>query len=526
MSQHSQRFCRADEKLRPTQSDHLAGTPHATTDARQVISNRDMGRILKSAPVQRAGSGPTSLDEHVARAIEARIGRGAPLPGGLREEMETAFNDDLSRVRVHTDSEAHTLNETMHARAFTTGSDIFFTQGVYDPSSTSGRQLLGHELTHVVQQRSGTSGLRPGQVSRPSDPAEQQAEAVGQSIAGLSVARTLDAAPAQRDLCNPFVLQRAAGNKASARLIAQRAPGSAAEIIESRDYKAALDVIVNSDSLHRYPSADQFALLGLVLKNRSEIDEMFKIYLTLFWNDQLDGVSEEADIVEFFSDPDRFDAWKRSVEVDSSLIRKVEPIAGSFKADVLGVATHRLDLNRRFAEDELRTFTETNDGTPGFNKDRLAELQSVARSVVGLKEAQSLLLDIPVAMVSDPDPDQPPWVYEGAAFGEGVDDTESVPVRPITFSPDEDPAACYSVVQTLAPHTIVQLHWDLVAGVLNKLVSDYPVLSAMLKRQNIEELAGETDGSFWAGETVTSTLFSVLADISTLRHRLGTGKLV
>jgi hypothetical protein len=69
--------------------------------------------------------------------------------------MGDAFNADFSGVRVHTGAEANTLNRSLNARAFTTGRDIFFRDGEYSPGSSSGRGLLAHELTHVMQQNPG-----------------------------------------------------------------------------------------------------------------------------------------------------------------------------------------------------------------------------------------------------------------------------------------------------------------------------------------------------------------------------------
>lgn len=66
--------------------------------------------------------------------------------------MENAFSADFSRVRVHTDSKASEMSRGINAKAFTNGSDIFFSSGAYSPSSNDGNRLLAHELTHVVQQ--------------------------------------------------------------------------------------------------------------------------------------------------------------------------------------------------------------------------------------------------------------------------------------------------------------------------------------------------------------------------------------
>ena len=66
--------------------------------------------------------------------------------------MAAATGHDFSDVKVHTDPEAHALNEQLGAKAFTTGHDIFFRAGAYDPASSGGQELVAHELTHVVQQ--------------------------------------------------------------------------------------------------------------------------------------------------------------------------------------------------------------------------------------------------------------------------------------------------------------------------------------------------------------------------------------
>jgi hypothetical protein len=96
--------------------------------------------------------GETGAGLEVERKIESSRGAGQPLDSAVRTPMDTAFNADFSGVRVHTNSEAGALNRELNARAFTTGRDIFFRHGEYNPGSSSGRELLAHELTHVVQQ--------------------------------------------------------------------------------------------------------------------------------------------------------------------------------------------------------------------------------------------------------------------------------------------------------------------------------------------------------------------------------------
>ncbi|HEV8483543.1 MAG TPA: DUF4157 domain-containing protein [Blastocatellia bacterium] len=95
--------------------------------------------------------GPADLEERVNTVR----GGGQPLSESVRAFFEPRFGHDFSQVRTHTDSRAAETAGALHARAFTIGTDIAFGSGQYDPESFEGRRLLGHELTHVVQQRAG-----------------------------------------------------------------------------------------------------------------------------------------------------------------------------------------------------------------------------------------------------------------------------------------------------------------------------------------------------------------------------------
>jgi hypothetical protein len=66
--------------------------------------------------------------------------------------MEAAFDSDFSNVNIHADADADQLNQSIGAEAFATCDDIFFGDGQYNPDSRQGQELLGLELTHVVQQ--------------------------------------------------------------------------------------------------------------------------------------------------------------------------------------------------------------------------------------------------------------------------------------------------------------------------------------------------------------------------------------
>lgn len=126
--------------------------------------------------------GPVSAG--LAQRIESARGGGTGLDAGTRTNMESAFGQSFGDVRVHADGEAHALNQSVSAMAFTTGNDIFFQQGTYQPGSSDGNQLLAHELTHVVQQ-GGMSSSGPLTVGAAGDSYEQEADAMSGTIARM-----------------------------------------------------------------------------------------------------------------------------------------------------------------------------------------------------------------------------------------------------------------------------------------------------------------------------------------------------
>ena len=119
---------------------------------------------LQAKPaVQRAASGAGfEVSGEFEQQLAANRGGGSPLPDEVRSFMESRFGADFSGVRIHTGSESAQLNRSVQAQAFTHGSDIYLGEGKTDVESAPGKQLLAHELTHVVQQ-TGTSFTRAAQ---------------------------------------------------------------------------------------------------------------------------------------------------------------------------------------------------------------------------------------------------------------------------------------------------------------------------------------------------------------------------
>lgn len=114
-------------------------------------------------PISRLQAKPAALQRREAvdggdasPGLETAINRaqsgGQPLDTGTQTSMGQAMGANFSGVRIHTDTQSDRLNRAVQARAFTTGSHIFFKQGEYNPGSRGGQELIAHELTHVVQQ--------------------------------------------------------------------------------------------------------------------------------------------------------------------------------------------------------------------------------------------------------------------------------------------------------------------------------------------------------------------------------------
>ena len=137
------------------------------------------------APLPEEGTGA------VSPALEAQItgmqGGGQPLPAAERAFFEPRFGMDFGDVRLHADAQAGTAAQAVSARAFTVGRDIAFAPSQYEPGTSAGRELLAHELTHVVQQGGGQMAQPAAAVQRQEDGAGAGTDApVGNPLVGLT----------------------------------------------------------------------------------------------------------------------------------------------------------------------------------------------------------------------------------------------------------------------------------------------------------------------------------------------------
>jgi len=108
---------------------------------------------------------------------------GQPLDASTRVLMEPRFEHDFSRVRVHTDARAAESARAVNALAYTLGQNAVFGAGQFAPGTTAGKQLLAHELTHVVQQAGGGRQMQGEMtIDQPGDAFEQEADATARRV--------------------------------------------------------------------------------------------------------------------------------------------------------------------------------------------------------------------------------------------------------------------------------------------------------------------------------------------------------
>ena len=138
-------------------ADRVAAMPESKTSSRKEP-------IVKGTPANHAGAimarseGDLGISKSLtAKMLHAPKTSPAPLPQPLATKLEAASGHDLSQVRIHTDDSAHHISQSLNAKAFTYGRDIYFKQGQYQPHTQSGQHLLAHEVGHVV---GGHSGVR------------------------------------------------------------------------------------------------------------------------------------------------------------------------------------------------------------------------------------------------------------------------------------------------------------------------------------------------------------------------------
>jgi hypothetical protein len=124
----------------------------------------------KEENIQRSSLTPflqtkTNDDEYADDAVSSKIqstkGGGQAMPESTKSFMQSRFGADFSDVRIHTGDYAAKLSNQLNAQAFTVGNDIYFNSGKFAPSTSHGKKLIAHELTHTIQQNNNKVSAQP-----------------------------------------------------------------------------------------------------------------------------------------------------------------------------------------------------------------------------------------------------------------------------------------------------------------------------------------------------------------------------
>jgi hypothetical protein len=139
------------------------------------------GQECEFCRIQREAAA-TSPSNAIPGAVRAVLRNpGSAMSDSTTRFMESRFGTGFQEVRIHTGPQAAEAAASIGARAFTAGRNIVFGTEEYRPSSSDGRQLLAHELTHVLQQSGGVQSFRDT-ISQPDDPAEQEARDISRPV--------------------------------------------------------------------------------------------------------------------------------------------------------------------------------------------------------------------------------------------------------------------------------------------------------------------------------------------------------
>ncbi|MFF2530695.1 DUF4157 domain-containing protein [Brevibacillus sp. NPDC058079] len=253
--------------LQPSQVQRKASHSSHILSLQKTLGNQAVQRMLSRTPLQKS--------ENLS------AGSGRSLPDSVQAKMEKAFHTDFSDVQIHPES---SVASQIGAVAFAQGNNIHFAPGTYQPETQSGQQLLGHELTHVVQQRQGRVKANVPDASLPinDDPSlEAEADRYGSFAASGTKLDSTDS-DGTSSVSSPIIQ----GTWDEALLDARRMwkkhvaktndlhEGTINELFDQTNYLSYFDKVRYSYSLHSKIS-DIFSVTG---GNYTELEEAQRLF--------------------------------------------------------------------------------------------------------------------------------------------------------------------------------------------------------------------------------------------------------
>jgi hypothetical protein len=184
------------------------GTPGPTGECETCRKKREPTALQRAADHRSSFNARRSGVPQIVH--EVLHSPGQPLDASTRAFMEPRFGHDFSHVRIHTDEKAAESARSVNAQAYTVGRNIVFGTQQCAPSSFAGRQLMAHELTHVIQQENSSGPLGDLRVGAVADRYESEAERWSHAVTTSARPIPNSIAPARAAIqrkCNPRTRQ-------------------------------------------------------------------------------------------------------------------------------------------------------------------------------------------------------------------------------------------------------------------------------------------------------------------------------
>lgn len=430
------------------------------------------------------------LSGEVAAGIVAEHGRGNALADPMLTEMSAAFGTDFSRVRVHDDPQAARLSRAVGAQAFTSGSDIYLA----DPADGRDRELIAHELTHVVQQsavphgvhRTASSDDGPTRVSDPAEPAEAEARHIARAVIDLGrtggnrvVVRRLDSGVVQRSTTDATTVD---------------------QVKEIRSFEGADD-------------NEKLRLMNILL-GQWWVGSSDEAALERIWN----SFTEEGMVRFCDKYPTKFtECFNRGADLLDAIPYKA--ILKHFTTDIVRLAQHYLGVNDKVVQQELETLGAGAPPKPA-QVERIVELQEAAAVLASLQRAQEAATHVAVGWrIGDGGDVDADWTGRQVTYEVMFKPGEP---PPLTAEPPDLPSGDL-FVHRKAAYAEVMAKYDAATQSIADLVEANPSLSGLVRGGNgarTNDFVSTAD-PVAAREKLTAPLRKVLSDIAATRALLG-----
>jgi pyrrolidone-carboxylate peptidase len=140
-----------DEKVQRKPETNFVQRKCAHCEEEETVNRKALTSFIQ----RKESARNVATTDAISNQVNSTRGNGSMMDAETKGFMESRFGADFSAVKIHTGNEAAQMSRDIQAKAFTTGNDIYFNEGQYQPGSSGGKHLLAHELTHTIQQTGG-----------------------------------------------------------------------------------------------------------------------------------------------------------------------------------------------------------------------------------------------------------------------------------------------------------------------------------------------------------------------------------